>query len=247
MLRSGTRQAVPPGDSIIAAATLFALQEVDLALDASRSALEGAATGPDEPEHVAAAREAADAARTAVRTAEKRFKEEEFEADELRQKIEPLEQKLYQGLILNPRELEDLQQDIASLKRHRSDLDDRALATMDALERAQNELKEAEQLLKEVSDAWQSERAEKGDMSTQLAREIAQLEVQRAEREADVDSGSLVLYQRLRDARGGRAVARVVGGACSGCRISLPMNIIQRARGSEIVQCVNCERILYVT
>jgi predicted nucleic acid-binding Zn-ribbon protein len=38
-----------------------------------------------------------------------------------------------------------------------------------------------------------------------------------------------------------------VGGACSGCRISLPMNLIQRARGDELVQCVNCERILYVT
>lgn len=236
-----------PGDPVIAAASLFALQEVDLALDANRFALDEAATGPDEPEHVTEARTTAVEARAAARAAEKRFKEEEYEADELRQKIEPLEQKLYQGMILNPRELEDLQQDIASLKRHRSDLEDRAIETMEAVESAQRELAEAEARLKETVEAWQTEQAELGDRGTQLRREIERLEAQRAEREAGVEEKLLGLYQRLREARSGRAVAKVVGGTCSGCRISLPMNVVQRARGAELVQCVNCERILYVT
>jgi predicted nucleic acid-binding Zn-ribbon protein len=230
----------------IAAASLFALQEVDLALDSNRAALEEGATGPDEPEHVTEARNSAEHARATARSAEKRFKEEEFEADELRQKIEPLEQKLYQGQILNPRELEDLQMDIASLKKHRSELEDRALETMDAVETAQRELVEAEQRCKDVIHAWETEQSELGDRETRLKREISELEDQRAEREADVDAGFLPLYTRLRG-RDGRAVAKVTGGACSGCRISLPMNLIQRARGEELVQCVNCERILYVT
>jgi predicted nucleic acid-binding Zn-ribbon protein len=35
---------------------------------------------------------------------------------------------------------------------------------------------------------------------------------------------------------------------CQGCRISLPMSVLQRARtGVSVVQCVSCERILLLT
>jgi len=37
-------------------------------------------------------------------------------------------------------------------------------------------------------------------------------------------------------------------GLCQGCRISLPMSIVQKARaGVGLVQCVSCERILLVS
>jgi len=44
------------------------------------------------------------------------------------------------------------------------------------------------------------------------------------------------------------SVAKVEGGACQGCRISLPMNLLQKARsGNSLVQCSSCERVLYLT
>jgi predicted nucleic acid-binding Zn-ribbon protein len=52
----------------------------------------------------------------------------------------------------------------------------------------------------------------------------------------------------LLERRQGRAVAKVERGMCGGCRISLPMTVLQKARsGLDVVQCVSCERILYVS
>jgi len=43
-------------------------------------------------------------------------------------------------------------------------------------------------------------------------------------------------------------VVKVERGMCQGCRISLPMSVLQKARsGFDVVQCVSCERILYVS
>jgi predicted nucleic acid-binding Zn-ribbon protein len=42
------------------------------------------------------------------------------------------------------------------------------------------------------------------------------------------------------------AVARIQGGACGGCRVSLPDAVRKLAFSAEqIPQCPNCERILY--
>ena len=62
---------------------------------------------------------------------------------------------------------------------------------------------------------------------------------------AATDRVWLNLYSILRERRDGSAVATVERSMCQGCRITLPRNIIQKARNpEELVQCVSCERIL---
>jgi predicted nucleic acid-binding Zn-ribbon protein len=180
--------------------------------------------------------------------AEHAFKEREFEADELRRKIEPLDQKLYEGKVTNPKELEDLQRDIDSLKRRHSELEDNALAAMDALETAQETLAEARRALEEAAGSDAAEQEELHTREVELTKEIGDLDERRSAQLERVDPLLMGLYQQLASSRQGRAVAKVVGGACQGCRISLPMNLVQRARSSsDVVQCSSCERILYVT
>lgn len=229
-------------------AALYALQELDLSIAAARTGIADAEARLGEPEELEEARKQAEEAREAAREAEHALKEREFEADELRKKIEPLEQKLYKGTLVNPKELQDLQLDIDSLKRRRSELEDRALEAMETLEQAQQALAEAENELQQITDTTQAEHGELRDRGQQLEAEIAGLERRRAEQAAGIEAGLLRLYDRLIESRQGRAVAKVEGGACQGCRISLPMNLIQRARaGTDIVQCSSCERILYVS
>jgi uncharacterized protein len=89
----------------------------------------------------------------------------------------------------------------------------------------------------------QSLGAEHVDINTTLE----QLRGRRQREEERVERADLVLYNRLRRARAGRAVAKVERGTCQGCRITLPTTVFQRARsGLKIVQCTSCERILYV-
>lgn len=229
-------------------AELYALQEIDLALDADRAAVAEAASRLDEPGEIAAARERLAERQEALHAAERLFKDQEAEADQVAAKIEPLEKKLYHGTILNPKELDDLQRDIESLKRRRSELEDTALTAMDALEAAQAVFGAAEAELKELVGQHGSDAEAASRRKAELEAEIAGLERRRAEQATSIDAPLLQLYDRLLANRQRRAVAKVVGGACQGCRITLPMNLIQRARSSnEIVQCSSCERILYVS
>ena len=227
---------------------LYALQEVDLALDAARAGLADVQSRLGEAEAVAEAERAVQERREALRAAEQGFREREWETDELRRKIAPLERRLYEGSVRNPKELEDLQLDVESLKRQRGEREDQALAAMEALDQAQQALDEAQRTLQELTDAHQAEQRELLGRGASLEGEIAALVGERAEQATRIDEALLRLYDQLRATRQGRAVAKVEGGACQGCRISLPMNLRQRARGgSEVVQCNNCERILYVS
>ncbi len=124
-------------------AELYALQEVDLAIDANREALADAQSRLGEPEELVEARRVAEESLAKLREEEKRFKEREWDADELRAKIEPLERRLYEGSVGDPRELGDLQRDVDSLKRRRSELEDQALAAMEVVEEAQRAADEA--------------------------------------------------------------------------------------------------------
>jgi len=226
---------------------LYALQEIDLALDADRAAIEDAASRLDEPEGLANARVVQAERQEALHAAERLYKDQEYEADQVMAKIQPLEKKLYQGNVVNPKELQDLQHDIDSLKRHRSDLDAQALSAMERLEAAQAAHAEAEQELARIAAEHGADVQDATSRSSRLEEEVAELERQRAEQAATIEAPLLQLYGRLLEGRQRGAVAKVVGGACQGCRISLPMNLIQRARGgNDIVQCSSCERILYV-
>ena len=82
----------------------------------------------------------------------------------------------------------------------------------------------------------------------ELEAAIAQLELNRNEMAAKLDTATLKLYENLRSKRQGKAVARVEQGMCQGCRIVLPMNKLQQIKtGHTMVQCGSCERILYLS
>src|SRR3990172_576153 len=99
---------------------LVRLQETDLALDTRRASLADADARLGETEVIVALRVRVDELREIARTAEASQKDVDLEADALRAKIAPAEQKLYSGSIKNPKELADLQADIDQLKRHLS-------------------------------------------------------------------------------------------------------------------------------
>ena len=229
-------------------AELYALQELDLALEADHATLTDVESRLGEQEELVEARRTAAEQEAALRAAEKEFKEREWNTDELQKKIEPLERRLYEGRIANPKELEDLQQEVDSLKRRHSELEDQALEAMEGLEEAQRAVAEAERRLQQITDDSAAEQAELRGRQASLNEAIGALEGRRTAEGARIDGELLRLYDQLRTTRQGRAVAKVEGGACQGCRISLPINLVQRARsGSDVVQCSSCERVLYVS
>jgi len=75
--------------------------------------------------------------------------------------------------------------------------------------------------------------------------ELAQLAAQRAGIASRVPPTELALYDQVRRAHGGRAVARVERGICESCRVGLPTRQMQSIRISPTpVRCPNCGLIL---
>lgn len=222
------------------------LQETDVALDSRRGSRDDAAARLGESEDLVAARAGVDELASSLSAARGTQKDVELEADDLKSKIGPAETKLYSGAIKNPKELADLQADIDQLKRHLSAVEDRDLEALTQLETAENEHRAAAAELSAIETAWNDEQAELTERLKILAIEIAEFGIQRAEEAAEIAPDILRTYDHTRTARQGRALAKLDRNLCLGCRISLPTNVVNKARaGNVLVQCPNCERILH--
>ncbi|MEK7476688.1 MAG: C4-type zinc ribbon domain-containing protein [Candidatus Coatesbacteria bacterium] len=85
------------------------------------------------------------------------------------------------------------------------------------------------------------------------AAEKADLEAKRAEARGAMGAGLIRRYERIREARGGSPVARIVaapGGkevVCSECHITIrPQIIVEVHKQGDLVSCESCGRILYI-
>lgn len=226
---------------------LFALQEIDLALDRARARLQEIEEAILETEELAAARQAKMEKEEVLAGLRSKQRELEWEVDEVRSKASEMEAKLYGGTVRNAKELSDLDTDVKSLKGQAGKREDVLLALMEEVEAADAEFRAAETEYSQIESAWQANRAALLGEKAELEPEVERLETQRGQQVAEIGRASLGLYELLRERRGGQAVARVDRGMCQGCRISLPVSVLQKARtGVGLVQCVSCERILLV-
>jgi predicted nucleic acid-binding Zn-ribbon protein len=233
---------------MITAAELFALQETDLAIDGTVARLTEIAAQLGETEELIDARQRADQWREQLRPLEEKQKGLDWEAEEVRGKAAAIENKLYGGSVRNPKELEDYQADLTSLRGRLSRREDALLEAMLELDDAEAGLKQAEAALAEVEESWKAQQASLQEARAKLEGEIEGLEAKRARQVDGMDAAAVSLYDVLREHRQGTAVAVVERGLCQGCRISLPMSVVQKARaGVGLVQCVSCERILLVS
>lgn len=227
---------------------LYELQEVDLEIDAKMEALSNVQSQIGESE-------ALDKAHTTL-TKEKNCFDElkasqrsgEWEVDDLLTKVAVVEEKLYSGSVKNPKELASLQEQAEHLKKRKIEEEDKLLDIMTEAEEAQANLAMISKEVESLEKRWEEEQANLSNEHTKLASDLANLEQKRKELSSRIDIASLRLYEELRAKKQGRAVAKVEQGMCQGCRIVLPMRVLQRARGSqELIQCGSCERILYVS
>lgn len=227
------------------AADLFALQEIDLRRDARRAVIADIEARLDETQEVRDARQAVEDTEGDLQGLQRLQRSLEARLADLDAKLQPLETRMYDGSVRNPKELTDMQRELDNLKRQRGKLDDEGLELIEAVEETARLLAVQKEALRQAEDRWQREKAELVERKSAAEAEFASLEGQRGNHTADMDRGMLRLYESLRSSKAGRAVALVVRGQCQGCHITLPTHLVQRLRaGGVLIQCPNCERIL---
>ncbi|MGE3076002.1 MAG: zinc ribbon domain-containing protein [Dehalococcoidia bacterium] len=228
-------------------AEIRALLELDNTLASLRDSLEDAEWRSKNSPELERARAHFDAAASKVADIRKNQRRVDGEIAGLTAKITPEEKRLYDGSVRNPKELTNIQHELDLLKEHRSTLEDELLEILAALETAEAE----EATAKEAFEAAAAKRsAETGDLDAEVQRLTGAIATAQASRKAQAPKVAAINMKTYTDARrrhGSGAVARVAGGNCSGCRVSIPESVRRRAfTADQIAVCPNCDRILYV-
>lgn len=158
-----------------------------------------------------------------------------------------LEKRLYGGQVAAARELQAMSDEVKHLGRHITELEDRELELMEALEPVDGELQEADV----ARDALEAEgtrlRAAIATAEAALDGEIAQESTTRSDAAVGIPDELLARYDKLRAKLGGTGAARLVGGSCSGCHLALPsmeVDRIRKAPPEALITCDQCGRIL---
>src|SRR4030095_8456122 len=229
-----------------AALGLYRLQQVDSQIDQIQARLKVIReTLENDIELQTATREYANAGKN-YDEAESALKRSEAEVEKQRIKIEQTEASLYGGHVHNPKELQDLQKDVASLKRYLETLEERELEAMLVAENSEKESHAAKAHLEHVHSNLNDQNRDLTQESELLRKNLERLNTERQAVIKDLAQQKMSVYDQLRQQRRGIAVTTISDAACAACGTTLTPSQQQNARStSQLFHCPSCGRILY--
>jgi predicted nucleic acid-binding Zn-ribbon protein len=228
------------------ALTLFRLQQIDLQLDRAKSRLEIIQKTLEDGASLKQLFQLAVSAADDQLNAEEKQTKAEADVQSLRIKIEQIESSLYGGAVHSPKELQDLQNDVAALKRYLVTLEDQLLESMLAAEEAQVRNHKEQSTLLAAQSGREAQNLNLHQELTSLTKDIQTLNTERLAITGTIDAGQKSLYEQLRLERRGVAVTGVQENTCSACGATLTLAQVQISRSStQLARCPSCGRILY--
>jgi predicted nucleic acid-binding Zn-ribbon protein len=223
---------------------LYRLQQLDSAWDAGQKRLSEieAALKDDR-----ALRKAQRSVEEAEKQAQKWYikqRDLELEIQSLSDKLARSEKRLYGGKVKNPKELTDLQAEVASLTRRRQHLEDTLLEAMIAREDAEAAQDEAQATLEDVKSTWSTRQAALKAEREELEQRLEGIEQERQTVAPRIEPDVIATYESLRKQKGGQAVAAVRDDICAGCGVAISPGAEWKLRRDELCYCDTCRRIL---
>lgn len=225
---------------------LFRLQRIDSRRDQAAMRIREIEQILQADETIRSAQEIVKAVDTSLKTAQTSLSHAEDAVVAQKIKIEQTEASLYGGAVRNPKELQDLQSEVASLKKYLAALEDRQLDTMIALDQAVEDHKKAVIHLDLARESFEKKQGGLLQERDGLIRELAKLDSERQAAANQIPKANLVIYDRLRQQKRGVAVASVIDRSCEACGATLTPAEWQAARNApQFTYCPSCARILY--
>ena len=171
----------------------------------------------------------------------------ELSATGLDDQVKEMDNKLYSGKTTNPKELLGFTADSKMLRKNREVIEDSLLQSMIEVDEALEIVNVSQIDLQDIQNHRVSDLEHLTQEKDRLLRELTNLEKLQQQLQKEVDPNSLSLYQLLKRTKG-TSVARVEGGICRGCGLSVPSHELQKARSRpDLTRCSSCGRILYIS
>jgi predicted nucleic acid-binding Zn-ribbon protein len=225
---------------------LFRLQQIDSLLDKTQAKLKEIDRLINDNLELRMAEQRLERAQREKYEAEKKLRTAEENVRQQRLKIERSQAALYGGKVINPKELQDLQQESEALQRYLGTLEDMQLEAMLELDEIESSFRNAE---KNMAETDEQVAEQKQLLSVEQSKLTHELEVNEAARNTaadNIDTADLQLYETLRKQKNGIAVARIIEKTCAACGSTLTASTFSSAQvPNKITRCDSCGRIFY--
>jgi predicted nucleic acid-binding Zn-ribbon protein len=189
-------------------------------------------------------------AETAVGDLQHDLDKAEADIEQVRARKERDEKHLNSGAVTQPKQLEELQHEVATLVKRQSDLEDAELEVMERMEEAQARLDElvASRTEHETTRGLMVDEREAAFL--EIDAEIESTTKERAAVAAEITADLLALYEKIRASEGGIGAAAIARGRCEGCHLDLMNNEKAEFRAAptdEVLRHDSCRRIVVRT
>lgn len=229
------------------AESIYRLQLLDTELDATRKRLHEIDTALQGSPALLHTRAEMDRAARELHEAHSALRALELDSQALDDKIQEEEGRLYAGAIRSPKEMLDVQHEIASLKKRRGDMDEALLTAMERVEQGRADEANCRAALAQAEAHFADDGAHLREERAKLVT-AAQADLERRKAlTGAIPAQDLTLYTTIQGKKPNRvALALVRSGACAQCGEVASSQLVQQARtGTALVVCSNCGRILY--
>ena len=155
-----------------------------------------------------------------------------------------------QGLISNPKDLERMTHELESLERRISDLEDQEIEVMERLEEAQSGLGTLTEQIAAADARLADLVASRDAKAAEIDSQLSDLDSERGPAVDGLPAELVTLYDKLRANKGGVGAAALRARECGGCRLTLDhaeLAVIKAAASDEVIRCEECQRILVRT
>jgi uncharacterized protein len=147
----------------------------------------------------------------------------------------------------SPKELEQLQHEVGTLGTRRAELEEVELEIMMRVDSIQASISTHSQEGDEQAAVIADLEIRKENALAAINSELEGIASDRSQLVAGVEKSFVDLYEKIRADSGGPGAAALVGGACSGCNLSINAVEIKRLSDlaeDEVVRCEECRCIL---
>jgi uncharacterized protein len=158
------------------------------------------------------------------------------------------EKELYSGKVVNPREVEGYEKELAILKKQKSAIEERIFEIWEASPEPKVEFEKIEATLNQKKKDLVETQKKAVTQKAQLEADFKTKSAQRIEAAKDQNPSLLAKYEGIRKNHHGIGMAEVIKRRqCGACGTLLPERTLQGCLDDKTMTCETCHRILYYT
>jgi len=174
----------------------------------------------------------------------KKKKEKEGLLDEINEKIRKLRGRTSE--IKTNKEYQAHLKEIEAVETQQRGVEEEVLFLMEAVDTAQRELKGDEGKVKIEEERIEAFKKKLEEEVGETEKELDELKLQREQLVKGIEGELYHLYVQLLEAKKGLAVVETRGEVCQGCYMNIPPQLfVEIKKNEKIIQCPQCNRILY--